>query len=472
MRPVRPPTSHPVPRLLSTVGSTQPSTQPSARVHAQGTTPTIVVEPDVDPCPTGAPDGTPAREVRILMIAVGDQLATAGRSAHTLGIAEHLARTAAEVRLVTGWSRPGTPRPWLSRSARPGAFPARAPAAAPGQGAPAVVSVDHLLARPDGAQPSPVSRAILEANRLVAALNQPGRRPDLVIATLPGLGGAVAAVRLAPRHRVPLIVIAHDLLAASSGRASLGAPIEAHVLLNADGVAITGEHLRAPLTAYGVPDERVRLAPSWTRAHRCPSTPEQARRALRLPADALVVACVDERGEQHLPPVLQAAALLHAQGRDVRVLVIGERGTGTRPRRLRRGDVRWLGRLDPQGTAAALCAADLVVISEPAAGQGAADISDVPGLLADHYAAARPLIAAADRHGSLARAVARGAGAGIVVPAGDAVELAAAVARLGDHPDLRAVMGERAAQCARQAPGHREAMEAMEALVARATSTW
>lgn len=453
------------------------------------------------PAQGGPPTST--RGAHILMVAIGPQLATGGVAAQTLGIAEHLAGRSAAVTLLTGVG----PRP-DQRPGRRGARSPRLELAEIGTGSLTRVHVDQLLARRPSsgvAGASPVSRTVLEANRLIAiatayADRHPGPLPDLVIAVTPGLSGAVAGARIAQRCRVPLIVVAHDLLAAA-GRSrnrtgadtSLGAPIEAHLLLNAEAVALTDERLRDPALAYGVAENRLRLLPSWTRAQQSLLGRRQARSALGWPEDALIVVCCDLDGElngdvggvvggerggdlggaQDLDTVLRAAEHLTpgrralaggtpAPRRDVQLVVIGRHPAGRRPIWGRHaGGVRFVGPLDPIRTADALAAADLLVISEP---PGAA-LAGWATLLDRHLAAGRPLIAAAHRGGELARQIARSSGAGVVVPAGDAAQLAATIERLGAHADLRTVMGRRAVQFTRNSLGHAAAMALMDDLV-------
>ncbi|MBK6873248.1 MAG: hypothetical protein IPG94_18285 [Kineosporiaceae bacterium] len=435
---------------------------------------------------------TSTRGAHILIVAIGPQLATGGLAAQTLGIAEHLAGRSATITLFTGVG----PRSDRRSGRRPGRSP-RLELAEIAVGSLTRVHVDHLLPRRASsgvAGASPVSRTVLEANRLIAiatahADRHPGPLPDLVLAVTPGLSGAVAGARLAQRCRVPLIVVAHDLLATvsrslprvqSAGDTSLVTPIEAHLLLNADAVALTDERLRAPTLAYGVPDDRIRLLPSWTRAHQSLLGRRQARRMLGWPEDGLIVVCCDLDGEQHLDTVLSAAGHLlltptpHAGSisstgscsptprPDIHVMVIGHHPAGRRPLWGRRtGAVRFVGPLDPLSAADAVAAADLLVISEPPG----ASLAGWAKLLDSHLSAGRAVIAAADRSGELARRIARSSGAGVVVAPGDAEHLAATIDRLGAHADLRAVMGRRAVQFTRNTLGHAAAMAVVDDLV-------
>lgn len=77
------------------------------------------------------------------------------------------------------------------------------------------------------------------------------RRPDLVVAFLPGRGPSLAAVRVAERFGAPLLALVTGDEPPSWG--------ETTTLRRAARVAITGDRLRERVAAAGVADDRVDL---------------------------------------------------------------------------------------------------------------------------------------------------------------------------------------------------------------------
>jgi glycosyltransferase involved in cell wall biosynthesis len=269
-----------------------------------------------------------------------------------------------------------------------------------------------------------------------------------VIATSPGLGGAIAGARLARRHRAPLILLVHDLLAASDGYGPVGAAVERHALASADRILVTSEEFRAPIVRYGVAPERIRRLPSWVGADRSVLGRAEARTLVRWPTRARIALVIElgdgrrpERGE---PSWAGALTRRLAERPDVRVVRAEE--------------------LAPQLLPHAVVAADLLVLIDPRAG---ADPSEVGSCLA----AGRPVVALAPRTATLARAVARSAGAGVCIRPGDEEGLADAIAGLTARAGLLDLMTERAQHHARRSPDRVAAMRVVDEVVHNAIET-
>ena len=203
-----------------------------------------------------------------------------------------------------------------------------------------------------------------------------------------------------------------------------------------DAVVAISEGVRAALLRGGVRPERVRVVPSAVDLDRIAAPPdarERVRGAWGAAQDDVVVlvpgALEARKGHAVL---LQAAALLAAGGeRRLRYVFCGD---GTAREALVRaaaplGDaVRFEGFRDDIG--ACLAAADVVALPSLHEGLGVAALEGA--------AAARPVVAS--RVGGLAETVADGE-TGLLVPPGDAAELAAALRTLAADAALRARLG-------------------------------
>jgi len=375
----------------------------------------------------------------VLVVGLGQRTDSAGIASGTLDIAEHLAVSAASVTLLTGFTRPNGRRRRAPRVERAASRPA-----------PSVVHLDHRVGRA-GEGPTPVTRAAEAATRLaLAASGALPAPPDLVIATSPGLGGAIAGARLARRHRAPLILLVHDLLAASDGYGPVGAAVERHALASADQVLVTSDAFREPIAGYGIDPQRIRHLPSWAGADRSVLGRAEARAVLRWPAAGLVVLAVDVGGT---PAITGSGSGAHGP--------TDPSWTAVTTRRLaERTDVRLVSADDvpAAGLPHAVAAADLLVLTDE---RGAA----TPGEVATWLAAGRPIVTLAPRGSRLARAVARSSGAGVCIRPGDEDGLADAIAGLTARPSLLALMGERARRFACSSPDRVAAMRVVDSVV-------
>jgi glycosyltransferase involved in cell wall biosynthesis len=201
-------------------------------------------------------------------------------------------------------------------------------------------------------------------------------------------------------------------------------------------VAAIAPAIIAQLVAAGVPRQRIALIPSAVDPERVRPRREPAavRDALGAAATDLVLlsaaALVPRKG---LDVLLDALAALAHRGARPRLWVAGDgpERAALAARAARLGvaaQVAWLGQRDDIGDL--LAAADVVVLPSRAEGLGVAAL--------EAMAAARPVVASAV--GGLAEAVVDGR-TGLLVPPGDAVALAHALARLLHEPALRAALG-------------------------------
>ncbi|MEM8730029.1 MAG: glycosyltransferase family 4 protein [Pseudomonadota bacterium] len=133
--------------------------------------------------------------------------------------------------------------------------------------------------------------------------------------------------------------------------------------------------------------------------------------------------------------LFEAFSELHRMNSDVTLTLVGDGDDRAALEALARpmGDaVRFLGFQSQSGVAQALSRADALVLPSFAEG--------LPVVLMEALAAEKPVICT--QVGGVSELVEDGA-SGLIVPAGNAPSLAAAMARVADDPDLRAAMGAR-----------------------------
>jgi colanic acid biosynthesis glycosyl transferase WcaI len=288
---------------------------------------------------------------------------------------------------------------------------------------------------------------------LQAALK--GRGLDVLIASSPPLFPHLSGMAVSGVRRVPLVLEVRDLwpdyMVAMQVIPPTGVPtrglfaMERWMLRRAEHVVVVTESFRERVHEKGVPLERIDVIPNgvdtsfYHPADEAPPLPELVRR----PGELLVTYLGNFGVGQGLTAVVEAAALLASDGgTPVRVVMAGDG-----PERVK-----------VEARAAELGVANLSIhppIPKTAtrAWYAAGDVclvplaplpilqETIPSKIFEVMACERPLVAALGGEG--ARIVER-SGGGVVVPPGDAREIAAAVRRLeAMDPAERAEMGRR-----------------------------
>lgn len=192
----------------------------------------------------------------------------------------------------------------------------------------------------------------------------------------------------------------------------------------------------ARLSDFGIPAERIRVAPSGVALERAaPGAGGAFRRELGLAPDALLVGNIahlsSEKGQRDLVDAIPAVLAVHPEARFVLVGEGALRGElERRARELGLGErLAFTGFRDDVDVI--LDALDVFVMSSHAEGLGTA--------VADALAARRAVVAT--RVGGIPDIVEDGV-EGLLVPPRDPAALAAAIGRLLDDPELRRRLGE------------------------------
>ncbi len=293
-----------------------------------------------------------------------------------------------------------------------------------------------------------LQRGRYEVTFLAGALRRRiGARPAVVIGVSPSLSGAVLARRLASRFRSPYGVIVQDLMGRATEQSGIKGgrvvsritrEIERWSVEQARHVAAVSESFFPYLAELGVQSERLMHLPNWTHMVRSVADRAETRRRLGWNERTHVVLHAGNMGlKQGLEQVIEAARL--AAGRTFQFVLMGD---GSQ-RRLLEERARGLPNLSFLNLQSAeeypdvLAAADVLLVSERPT---VVDMS-LPSKLTSYFDAHRPVLAAVPPHGATAREVHR-SGGGLVVPAGDAAALLAALTRLSSDPVLSSRLAE------------------------------
>jgi colanic acid biosynthesis glycosyl transferase WcaI len=309
------------------------------------------------------------------------------------------------------------------------------------------VDVHHFRHFVPGRQ-SALGRALWDASYVLnASLYRPRRKPDLVIASTPSLGGAVLGAEYARRCGVPLALVVQDLVGQAAKQsgisggarvAHLVATVERWAIARADVVAIVSERFRDQLAIYGIDESKIRLFPNWTHI----AEPTVAREAVRSEFgwsdDVFVALHAGNMGlKQGLGNIVEAARAL-TRRTDVRFVLCGDGNQRATLQDQARGlaNVEFLDPVSDERYPDLLRAADVLLVNErPTVGDMA-----LPSKLTSYFAAGRAVLAAVSLDGACAHEIAKTQGAARIVAPGEPGTLAQAVEELASDAEAAAAM--------------------------------
>lgn len=274
-------------------------------------------------------------------------------------------------------------------------------------------------------------------------------RADVVYAILPPLPLGISAWALARAMGARLVVNIQDIypdIAVALGMLRNRSAIrffqrmERWIYRAADRVVVISEGFRQNLLGKGVRAEKVVVVPNWADPETIqPSTRENAfRRDHSRPGEFVVLYSGGLSHNSHLEPVLEAAQRLLDE--PYRFLIVGEgihkEHLMRRANELGLRNVTFLPFQPLERYAEALAAADATVVTL----HPAATFASVPSKVYKQMAAARPIVAIADRRSEVSRLVEE-SGCGLAVPPHDVTALTQALRRLAARTDESTRMG-------------------------------
>jgi colanic acid biosynthesis glycosyl transferase WcaI len=278
------------------------------------------------------------------------------------------------------------------------------------------------------------------------------RRPDVVLCMTDPPVIADAALVIARRFRVPLVVVSQDVFPEiavelkrleSKPLVGLLRALIGFYLRRADRVVAIGETMRRRLEEKGAPPERITVIPNWvdTEAIKPAPNDNEWAREQDLAGRFVVMHSGNIGHAQNLDALVRATTFL----RDLEDLAVVIIGGGARhaellelAERLDADQVRFLGYQPRETLSLSLSAADVHVVGLASGLSGYVVPSRLYGILA----AGRPVIVAADPESETARVVAQ-EGCGVVVPPGRPELLAAAIRSAHDGELDLAELGRR-----------------------------
>lgn len=360
----------------------------------------------------------------VLIIGINYRPETTGIAPYTSAVAEHLAASGHRTTIITGF--PHYPAWRLEPDEH------RIRAAEWRQGV-RVLRRRHYVPRFQSA----IRRAAYEGTFLVhGALSRPDR-PDVVFGVIPSLSGGILARFFAARARAPYGLIFQDLMAPAArqsgieggGRvAGVTTALERWSAARARTVAIASESFRPYLRDLGVADERIVALPNWTHLRAPSGDRATTRDRLGWPADSTVVLHAGNMGlKQGLEQVVESARRADQRAAPILFVLMGDGSQRAALETQAAGveRLRFVPFQPEDEVPDALQAADVLLVSERSS---VIDMS-LPSKLTSYFAAGRPIVAAVPAAGATAREVLR-AGAGVIVPVGDADDLIDAAADL------------------------------------------
>lgn len=366
--------------------------------------------------------------LRVLVVGINHSPETTGIAPYTTKASQHFALAGANVEILAGV--PHYPHWTISREYR---FRARSESRLQ------EVLVRRLRHYVPSRQ-SALRRGLYELTfGLHVAAARPRHVPDVVLAIVPSLLGALAARRTARKHGARLIVWVQDLMGPATQESGIPGGrrvtrvtkrLEASILKSADAVVVLNDAFASYAVHSGVDPSRVTIVRNWVHVAGTTGDRQAIRRELGWPDEALIVLHTGNMGlKQDLGNVIAAAALARDLPNDVLFVLMGD--GSQRDFLIAESDgvdnVCFLWPVDEQRYADVLAAADVLLVNER---PSAVEMS-LPSKLTSYLQTGRPIVAAVNARGATAREV-LASGAGLVVTPGDPAALLEGVLRFAN----------------------------------------
>ncbi len=290
-------------------------------------------------------------------------------------------------------------------------------------------------------QAAPFPARLIDGPRAALRL---GDRYEAAIAPVAG-GAMLPATYAGMRLRRRRFVLWASVWADPRGgaKSAVALPLLHHVYRRADAVLTYGPHVSRYVAGFRRRDDDVFVAPQSVDGAlfgRAVSAEEVAtwRDANDLPADAPLLLYVGRLvPEKGIAPLLDAWRTVHAARPDARLVAIGDGELAPAVRAAGAGGVTLLPPVGAEGLPVAYAAATAVVLPSIPTPR----FREPWGLVCNEALHQATPVVATDAVGAAAGGLVRDGETGLVVPAGDAPALAAALGRLLDDAALRERLG-------------------------------
>ena len=309
-------------------------------------------------------------------------------------------------------------------------------------------------------KPGLLDRILLDASfvliSLVHALK--GRRPDVILLTVPPLPVSVPAALLGWFHRCPVVLNLQDILPEAAVHTGLLTnkrmiaifeKLENFAYRTATKISVIADGFIDNLVGKGVPESKIALIPNWVDVNFIRPLPKENnyfRATHRLDGKFVVLYSGNIGRTQPLTTLIDAAACLRNIP-DIAVVIVGEEKALQELELYRQKvdapSVLLLPFQPREKLPEMLAAADVGLVM-----QKENVISfNMPSKIQVLLASGRALIASVPATGAAARAV-KQSGGGVIIPPENPDALAATILDLYRHPDKVKVLGEKSRQYA------------------------
>lgn len=307
-----------------------------------------------------------------------------------------------------------------------------------------------------------LDRVLQEVSFVVTSLPQVllGRRPDVILLTVPSLPICVPAALTGWLRRCPIVLNVQDILPEAAVRVGLiknkllirvFEVLEKFAYTRANKISVIADGFKENLLCKGVNPQKIELIPNWVDVnfiHPLPKENNAFRDAHNLKGKFVVLYSGNIALTQPLETVIEAASRLRHIP-DITIVIVGEeKALGRLQRLCERWQVENVLLLPFQPREQLPCmlaAADIGLVV-----QKSNVISfNMPSKIQVLLASGRPIVAAVPITGTAARAV-ENSGGGIVVPAEDQYALAQSILYLYSNPEAAEALGKQGRHHAEQ----------------------
>ncbi|MFE1745650.1 glycosyltransferase family 4 protein [Coleofasciculus sp. H7-2] len=325
-------------------------------------------------------------------------------------------------------------------------------------------------------KPGLIDRILLDASfvliSLVHALK--GRRPDVILLTVPPLPASVPAALLGWLHRCPVVLNLQDILPDAAVHTGLLTnkriiaifeKLEKFAYRTATKISVIADGFVDNLVGKGVPESKIALIPNWVDVEFIKPLPKENnyfRAAHQLDGKFVVLYSGNIGRTQPLTTLIDAAARLRHIP-DISVVIVGEKEAiddlKLYSQKVNAPNVLVQGFQDRKKLPELLAAADVGLVM-----QKENVISfNMPSKIQVLLASGRAILASVPASGTAAKAV-QHSGGGVVVPPEDPEALAAAILDLYQNPDKAETLGQQGRQYAIENYSFEHALEQYEKL--------
>jgi len=257
-------------------------------------------------------------------------------------------------------------------------------------------------------------------------LSKPKFRPNLVICSIPSLGGGILGIFYSKIYRVPLLTFIQDVvgqavkqsgLKVNAKVASVVERIEQWIFVASDLVCIASPNFRDYVLKSNIDSDRILTFLNWSHIGQPNRSKIESRLKFGWEDEQVVILHTGNMGlKQDLGNVISAAKCLEDDA-SFKFVFCGDGNQKDQLVELAKGvsSISYMAPVSKEEYPNLLFAADILIVNERAT---VGDMS-LPSKLTSYLTVGKPIIAAVAVNGACARQLSHADGAAIIVPAGN-----------------------------------------------------